>query len=167
MSLALSLALSACGSEAPDPVPAETVDVPVAADGPKGVSLTDAQVRMPAVGGRPGSAYFMISSDEPRTITGVAVMGAGRTEMHESAMVDGVMSMKKVETVALEPGEPHAFKTGGHHVMLFDMDATIAPGGTTDLTITFDNGDKASIAAKVVGAGGMDMGDHDMAGMEH
>ncbi|MBB3991107.1 copper chaperone PCu(A)C [Croceicoccus naphthovorans] len=168
--LIVPLALAACGAEAPAPAPTEAVDVPAAADAPAGVSLTAAEVRMPAVTGRPGVAYFTIASEDPRTIVGVSVMGAGRAEMHQTTSQDGKMSMALVEEIALQPGEPIAFQSGGYHAMLFDMDATIAPGGTTDLTITFANGDKASIAANVVPAGGMaedDMANGDMAGMDH
>ncbi|WP_066556354.1 copper chaperone PCu(A)C [Croceicoccus bisphenolivorans] len=169
----MSLALAACNSGTPDAEPTEAVDVPVAADAPAGVSLSNAEVRMPAVTGRPGAAYFSISSQEPRKIVGVSVMGAATSEMHETSETGGAMTMAKVDEVSLQPGELLSFQPGGYHVMLFDMDATIAPGGTADLTITFDNGDKASIPARVVGAGGMDAmmpEDHDMAdmeGMEH
>ncbi len=183
ITLAAPLALAACGTQEPAPEATEAVEVPTAADAPAGVALTDAEVRMPAVAGRPGVAYFTISSETPRKIVSVSVLGAGRAEMHETTSDGGVMKMAPVTSVELQPGEPLSFESGGYHVMLFDMGATIAPGGTADLTITFDNGDKASIAATVVGAGGMsgdaaDTGamegmDHstmsaeDMAGMNH
>lgn len=170
--LALPLALAACGSETPEPQPTEAADAKAVSDAPAGVSLTDAQVRLPAATGRPGVAYFTVASDDPRSIVGVSVMGAGSSEMHETKMVDSAMTMTKVDEVTLQPGEPITFQSGGYHVMLFGVDPTLAIGGTTDLTITFDNGDKASITAQIVGPGGMTMdddtgGNHDMAGMEH
>jgi len=164
--IALPLSLAACGSDAPEPAPTEAVDVSVAADAPEGVSLTQAQVRLPAASGRPGVAYFTIASEEPRTIVGVSVMGAGRTEMHETNMADGAMTMAQVEEVQVQPGMELGFQPGGYHVMLFDVDATLEAGGATDLTITFANGDKASIQASVSGPGGMN-GAGDMAGMDH
>lgn len=154
--LCLPIALAACGTQEPAPgATTEAVDVPTAVDAPAGVSLSDAEVRMPAASGRPGVAYFRIASETPRKIVGVSVLGAGRAEMHETTSDGGAMKMAKVDSVELQPGEPVAFQSGGYHVMLFDMDATLAPGGTADLTITFDNGDKASIAASIVGPGGM------------
>ncbi|GGD46764.1 copper chaperone PCu(A)C [Croceicoccus pelagius] len=156
LTLCAPLALGACGSDAPEPVETEAVDVPVAADAPEGVSLTGAEVRMPAVSGRPGVAYFTIASETPRTIASVSVLGAERSEIHETNMVDGKMTMAVVDTIDLQPGEPLNFQPGGYHVMLFDMDATIAPGSTADVTISFADGDKASIQAPVTGAGGMD-----------
>ncbi len=156
VTLCAPMALAACGSDAPEPVETEIVDVPAAADAPEGVSLTDAQVRMPAVSGRPGVAYFTIASETPRTIVAASVLGAGRSEIHETNMVDGKMTMAPVESIELQPGEALNFQPGGYHVMLFDMDATIAPGGSADVTITFEDGDKASIQAPVTGAGGMD-----------
>lgn len=168
--LCATLVLAACGHEPDDAATGQPVDVAAAADAPAGVSLSGAEVRMPAVPDRPGVAYFTIASEEPRTIVGVSVLGTGRSEMHETNNDDGRMSMAAVEQVPLQPGEPLSFQPGGYHVMLFDMDATLAPGGSADLTITFEGGDKASIAAKVVGPGGMahdDMAHDDMAGMDH
>lgn len=167
--LVMPLALGACGSQAPDEDATEEVDVPVAADAPEGVALTQAQVRLPAASGRPGVAYFVISSEEPRKIVNVSVMGAGRSEIHETNMANGTMTMAQAEEVLLQPGEQLAFQPGGYHVMLFDIDATLVAGGTTDLTITFENGDKASIEAGVTGPGGMSGNtmDGDMAGMDH
>lgn len=46
--------------------------------------------------------------------------------------------------------------------MLFDIDPSLKIGGTTELTITLDNGDKASIPATIQGPGGME---HDMSHM--
>lgn len=156
------LALAACGSEAPAPEPSDTAPAQAIADAPEGVTLTDAEIRMPAVAGRPGVAYFTIAADAPRTIVGVSVLGAGRAELHESGMTGGAMTMAKVDSVELTSGEPVAFAPGGLHVMLFDMDASLAAGGTADLTVTFASGDKASIIAPVTAPGGMS---HDMEGM--
>ncbi|MDR7103263.1 copper chaperone PCu(A)C [Croceicoccus sp. BE223] len=158
--LCLPLGLAACGAQEPASQPAdgpatEAVDVSVAADAPAGVSLSDAEVRMPAVAGRPGVAYFRIASETPRRIVGISVLGAGRAEIHETGFEGGRMTMAKVDSVNLQPGEPVVFQSGGYHVMLFDMASTLAAGGTADLTITFDNGETASIAARVVGPGGM------------
>ena len=153
--LAATLALAACGSEAPAPQPSETAPAAPVVDAPEGVSLSEAEIRMPAVLGRPGVAYFTIASETPRTIVGAAVLGAGRAEMHESRMIGDTMTMEHVDSFELEPGEPVRFQPGGYHVMLFDMDATLASGATTDLTVTFANGDKASITAPVVPPGGM------------
>lgn len=153
------LALAACGepaSEADQPAVAEETMAPAEADAPEGITLTDASIKLPAVAGRPGVAYFSLASalPEPVEIVSVAVTGVGRTEMHETKMQDGVSSMAAVERVVLAPDGTVSFAPGGYHVMLFDLDPALAAGQMADLTISFANGDKASIPTIVVAAGG-------------
>lgn len=153
--IALSLSLSACDSA--DPA-AQATDEPATtpqAQVPAGVQLTDAEVRLPAVSGRPGVAYFSVATDSPRKIVSVTVAGAARAEMHETKSENGVKTMAKLAEVAVQPGTPVAFTQGGNHVMLFDVDKSLSAGGTTDLVVKFDDGETASIKVKVVGAGGI------------
>lgn len=145
----LLLALGACG-EAPE-VPPETVAATAPPEAPPGISLSDARVQLPAVSGRPGVAYFIISqsSGPPRTVAGVAVELAGRTEMHETMKKGEAMTMQPVESVALESGKSVEFAPGGKHVMLFDLDPKLRFEDSVELTVTFDGGDKAATRARV------------------
>ncbi|MDE2563705.1 MAG: copper chaperone PCu(A)C [Sphingomonadales bacterium] len=170
----LAPGLSACGTKAPAPAASET-----AAPGamgpaaPEGVSVSGATVKLPAVAGRPGAAYFTITQNggSAHKLAAVHVDGVGRAEMHETVMAGGVSKMQPVKDVAVEPGKPLVFKPGGYHVMLFDVDASLKAGGTTELTVIFDNGDKASTPAKIAGAADMPAGEGanngGMAGMDH
>jgi len=60
--------------------------------------------------------------------------------------------------VALVPGKPIVFAPGSYHVMLFDSDGTLKPGGKTTLTLTLDDGEKITAPARVTAPGGDDMG---------
>ena len=164
----IALTLTGCGQNSDAPSPAASDSAIAGPQNAPGVSVSDATVRMPAVEGRPGVAYFTASlvGGDPRKIAGVYVEGVGRTEMHETITTGGVSSMKAVKEVALAPGQPAQFKAGGLHIMLFEVGDTLKAGGTTELTITLDNGDKVSAPAKIeafgAAAGGMD---HDMSKM--
>ena len=49
------------------------------------------------------------------------------------------------------------FAPGGKHVMVFDLEDTVKAGGTTEMTLTFADGDKLSAPLKVetvTGSGG-------------
>lgn len=159
----LGLALAGCGQNTEQAAPAASESA-AAPDAAPGVSVTDALVRLPAMAGRPGVAYFsaVLGSGDPRTIAGVHVEGVGRTEIHETVTENGVSAMKPVETVALEPGKPVKLQPGGMHVMLFDVADSLKAGGSTELTLTLGNGDKVSVPARIEGVGGS-MGD-DMPG---
>jgi periplasmic copper chaperone A len=151
--LTLALALGACGSEAPAPPPSPQANQNPEA--PAGIAVSDARVQLPIVSGRPGVAYLRVSQTggAPRRIAAVHVTGVGRAELHETRQEAGKSSMAAVDQLPLAPGETVEFKPGGYHVMLMDLDPALKPGATTELTVTFDNGDKASTKAQVVTVG--------------
>ena len=168
--LALGLSLAGCSKPAPQESPSAAASLDATPENAPGTTLTDATVQLPAVAGNPGVAYFTLAqgSGPARQLVAVHVDGAGRAEMHESKMQDGMMAMEPLKAVPLESGKSVEFKPGGNHVMLFDLAPTLKAGGVTELTITLDNGDKATTKAKVVGRGGAAAGDaHDMGHMDH
>lgn len=173
---ALALSLGACGQKAEDPTDQASSSAAAGPESAPGVTVTDAMVRLPAVPGTPGAAYFTVSqgSGAPRTIASVYVEGAQRAEMHETVTKNGISSMQQVKDVPIEAGKSAEFKPGGLHVMLFDVADSLKVGGTTELTITLDNGDKVSVPARVEALGGgsdaeamegMDHSGHDMSKM--
>lgn len=165
---ALALGLAGCGQNAREPSAAASEAADATPESAPGITLADAVVRLPVMAGSPGAAYFSVSqgSGAPRRIAGVYVEGAERAEMHETATANGVSSMKPVKDVGIESGKTVEFKPGGMHVMLFDIADTLKVGGTTEVTITLDNGDKVSVPARIEAIGGMS-GEHDMPGMDH
>ncbi len=144
------LTLSACKQETAPTAPA-------AVEAKPGITLSEGRMALPAVKGNPGAAYFTIANKNASgntAIAAVAVTGAGRAEMHQTK--DGVMG--KVDVLELEGGNTLKFEPGGLHVMAFDLDGSLAVGGTSELTVTFADGDKASLPLKVEPAGGADHG---------
>jgi len=167
--LALAMGVAACSKPAPQETASAVASLDATPENAPGTALTDATVQLPAVAGNPGVAYFTLTqgSGPARQLVAVHVDGAGRAEMHESAMKNGMMEMTPIKSLALESGKSLEFKPGGNHVMLFDLAPTLKAGGVTELTITLDNGDKATTRAKVVTPGGGDAPAGDMAHMDH
>lgn len=155
LALASGLALAGCSKPAPQESPSVAASLDATPENAPGTTLTDATVQLPAVAGNPGVAYFNLAqgSGPDRQLVAVHVDGAGRAEMHESAMKDGMMQMSPLKAVPLQSGKSVEFKPGANHVMLFDLAPTLKAGGVTELTITLDNGDKATTKAKVVAPG--------------
>lgn len=167
---AVALALTGCGQNADSPTAAASESANATPENAPGITLADAMIRLPAVPGSPGAADFTVAqgSGPARKIAGVYVEGAERAEMHETVTANGISSMRPVKDVALEAGKTTAFKPGGLHVMLFNLDDALKAGGTTEITITLDNGDKVSVPARIETIGGGSATDgHDMSGMDH
>lgn len=157
----LALALAACQqSEAPAPSESETL-APLP-DAKPGLAGSDARLVLPAVEGRPGVAYFVLHNGSAKNvdIAAVHIDGVGRAEMHNTVG----SSMKPVETVPVEPGKDVTFAPGSLHVMAFDIDSALVPGGAGEMTLTFAGGDKLSMPIKIEAMGS---GMQGMAGMEH
>lgn len=131
--------LAACGSE-PAPDPAEPVE--------------DAWVRLPAVEGRPGAAYFTLNGGEAGDVL-VAVDSpeVATVELHESRMDGRAMTMRPVASIEVPAGGSVTLAPRGLHAMLFGIAEGAEAGGTLPLNLRFDSGRDIQVAARVVGAG--------------
>ncbi len=118
-------------------------------------AVEKAWVRLPAVAGNPGAAYFTIrGGSAPAALLSVSAPFAVRTELHESmAGHEGMMSMAPVKQVAVPAGASIAFAPGGKHVMLFDIGPGVQPGTRVPLGLAFADGRTIETEARVVGAG--------------
>ncbi|WP_336977243.1 copper chaperone PCu(A)C [Altererythrobacter fulvus] len=151
-----SLGLAACQQEAAGPTQeASSAATPEAPDAPAGIALANGRLVLPAVKGNPGAVYFDIAnkSEGDATIVGVHVDGAAMAMMHQTMKTDGVNSMKDLSELVVPKGGSAGFKPGENHIMAMDLDDTLQPGTSTDITLTFANGDKATFTAEVLAAG--------------
>ena len=107
------------------------------------LSIENARLRLPAPGQTTAAAFFDIinvgGADELLSATSPV---SENIEIHTHLHEDGVLKMRKVETVKIQAFETTAFKSGGKHIMLFDVNI---PDGTKSipLVLTFARtGDK-------------------------
>ena len=129
-----------------------------APEGKPGVTVKDARLVLPAVAGNPGAAYFSLDNESKDmiAIASVAVTGAGKAEIHTA-------DMKPVDHAEAEPRTTLKFEPGQVHVMVFDVGADLKAGNETELTVTFTDGDKVSVPAKIEAMGASAMGAMDAA----
>ena len=154
------LALGACGQQAKEAQPAATG----APEAKEGVTVTGGTFTLPVVSGNPGAAYFAIDNQSANTVSiaAIAIDGVGKTEVHQT--MGG--TMKPVDRLDVEPKVAMKFEHGAMHVMAFEVDGKLKAGDTTEMTITFTDGDKISAPLKIeaMGAAAMDGMDHGGAG---
>lgn len=105
-----------------------------------------------------GAAYFDITGVKAAAgdkLVGASSPGAGRVEMHTHQMDDGVMKMRKIDSVTVAPGQTRTFAPGGDHLMLFDLKAPLKEGGRLPITLTFETSGEIAVEAYIESAGAM------------
>ncbi len=74
---------------------------------------------------------------------------ADAVEVHESKMEGDVMTMNRVESIALEPSAKVEFMPGGFHVMLIGLKQDLKAGDEIEVTLQFRNGPDITVKATV------------------
>lgn len=114
----------------------------------------DAWVRLPAVQGRPGAAYFTVKGGaQAASLVAVSSPAAIRTEIHEMKHDGKMMTMAPIKDVPIAAGSRVEFKPGGKHVMLFDLAPEVRAGGKMPLRLAFADGKTIEVNAEVRAAG--------------
>lgn len=92
-------------------------------------------------------------------LIGVESSAAGRAEIHEMAMVNDVMKMRKLdEGIVIPAGQTVELKPGGLHMMFFDVKKPFAEGDKVPVTLIFEKAGKVDVILSAGAAKGG--GDH-------
>jgi periplasmic copper chaperone A len=124
-------------------------------------SIDHAWVRLPAVPGRPGAAYFRLHGGaEPARLIAIESPQVQSIELHQSmkggtppGAMGGMMEMAKIDGIDLPADGAVEFAPGGYHAMLFGIDPKATPGTKLQLSFRFAKGQPIAVQAKAVGAG--------------
>ncbi|MEM1195507.1 MAG: copper chaperone PCu(A)C [Pseudomonadota bacterium] len=145
--LAATLALGACAEEPPAVVEVEGV-VP-------GLEVTNARLVLAPVSGNPAAIYFDVVYNGERgvSISGAEVEGAANSEVHATMEYNFETTMGESGPVALPGGEPQSFAPGGLHIMAFELDESVAPGSSVEVTLKISGGKTHIFEAPVKAAG--------------
>lgn len=78
-------------------------------------------------------------SSAPDRLLGGSSDIAGRIEIHEMAVKDGVMTMRPLDKgLEVKPGASVELKPGGYHVMFMDLKRQLKEGETVKVTLSFE-----------------------------
>lgn len=116
-----------------------------------GIAVSDAWTRASAPGQKVAGIYFLIESDIDARLIGVETALTRAAELHVMSMNGGVMRMRAVSAVDLPAGKTVAFKPGGYHVMLFDLQQPLVPGDRIriELIVESNGGEQRRVPAMV------------------
>ena len=92
---------------------------------------------------------------------------AAKVEIHEMAVTDGVMKMRKMETgIEIPAGETVTLKPGGLHIMFMGLNQSFEEGTTVPVVLTFEKAGDVAIDLDVAKMGAKTM-EHGHAGHNH
>jgi copper(I)-binding protein len=107
-------------------------------------------------GAKIGTGYFTIENKgtTPDRLVAVSADFAGKVEVHQMAMNNGVMTMRPVDDgLTFDPGKTVKLGPGGYHLMMFDLKSPLKQGDTLPITLTFEKAGKVNVSLAVEGIG--------------
>lgn len=118
--------------------------------------ITQAWSRATPGGARIAGGYLTIEnkgSAPDRLVSGSGDF-AGKVEIHEMAMNNGVMTMRSLDKgLPIEPGKTVKLAPGGYHLMLMDLKTPLKQGDKVPLTLEFEKAGKVTLSLDVQGVG--------------
>src|SRR5882757_1649570 len=79
---------------------------------------------------------------------------AGKVEVHEMGMNNGVMTMRPLEKgLVIDPGKTVKLAPGGYHLMMFDLKGSFKQGDKVPITLQFEKAGKVTLSLEVQGVG--------------
>lgn len=136
------------------------------------LEITGPFTRATLPGAQVGAGFMTITntgSDADRLVSGVSA-AAKTVQIHEMAVVDGVMKMQELKDgLEIPAGGSVELKPGGYHVMFIDITAPFVEGSTVTVTLNFAKAGSVDVPLTVEAADAKtmgDMGNMDMGGMD-
>jgi periplasmic copper chaperone A len=118
--------------------------------------ITQAWSRATPGGAKTGGGYLTIENKgaaSDRLIGGSAAV-AGKIEVHEMTMNNGVMTMRPLDKgLTIEPGKTVKLAPGGYHLMMSDLKSLLKRGDKLPVTLEFEKAGKVTVSLDVQGVG--------------
>jgi len=137
---------------------------PALAQGAGSTTITVEQpwARATPAGAKTGAAYMTLvnKSGSADRLTAATSDVASKVQIHEMAVVNGVMQMRELaHGLPIPAGGTVVLKPGSYHVMLIGLKKPLVAGDSLPLTLTFEKAGNISVTVpvKTMGAG-QDMG---------
>ncbi|KRR28380.1 hypothetical protein CQ14_40910 [Bradyrhizobium lablabi] len=120
------------------------------------IVITQAWSRATPSGAKVAGGYLTIENKgaaPDRLISGSGDV-AGKFEIHEMAMNNGVMTMRPLDKgLSIEPGKTVKLAPGGHHLMLMDLKQPLKEGDKVPVTLQFEKAGKVTLSLDVQSVG--------------
>lgn len=118
--------------------------------------ISQAWSRATPGGAKIAGGYLTIDNkgSAPDRLVSVAGDVAGKVEIHEMAMNNGVMTMRPLDKgLPIEPGKTVKLAPGGYHLMLMDLKKPLKQGDKVPVTLKFEKAGEVKLVLDVQGVG--------------
>jgi copper(I)-binding protein len=118
--------------------------------------ITQGWSRATPNGAKIGGGYLTIENKGAAAdrLIGVSAEIAGKVEVHEMAMNNGVMTMRALDKgLVIDPGKTVKLAPGGYHLMMFDLKSPLKQGDKLPVTLQFEKAGKVTVSLDVEGIG--------------
>jgi copper(I)-binding protein len=118
--------------------------------------ITQAWTRATPGGATIGGGYLTIENKgtAPDRLIGGSADVAGKVEVHEMSMNNGVMTMRELDKgLTIEPGKTVKLAPGGFHLMLLELKSPLKQGDQLPVTLEFEKAGKVTLSLDVQGVG--------------
>ncbi|AZO79362.1 MULTISPECIES: copper chaperone PCu(A)C [unclassified Bosea (in: a-proteobacteria)] len=112
--------------------------------------------RATPAGAKVAGGYVAVTNTgaAPDRLLGGSSEIAGKVEIHEMSMNNGVMTMRGLpEGVELKPGAKTELKPGGYHIMFMDLKRQLKEGEKVKGTLTFEKAGPVPVEFSVQSVG--------------
>ncbi len=124
------------------------------------ITIHDPWSRATVGAAKNGAVYLKIANggDTADRLVAASSAVAGMVSLHRSAMEEGVMKMRPVESVAIGPGETAVLKPGGLHIMLMNLKRPLKEGEMFAVELSFERAGTVPVRVMVAKPGALDGG---------
>ena len=133
--------------------------------------LDHAWARATPGGAKVAGGYLTIENKgaTPDKLTGASSPAVGKIEVHETAMNNGVATMRPVKDgLSIPAGQSVTLAPGGYHLMMTDLKGPLKKGDKLVVALVFEKAGEVKATFDVQGVGATSSGqtDHSMPGMQ-
>lgn len=118
--------------------------------------ISQAWSRATPGGAKVAGGYLTIENmgTAPDKLVSVSADIAGKADVHEMAMDNGVMKMRPLDKgLVIDPGKTVKLAPGGYHLMLQELKVPFKQGDKVPVTLEFEKAGKVTVSLDVQGVG--------------
>ena len=122
----------------------------------QGITIGTPWARATPAGAKVAGGFMVITNKggTPDRLIGGTSPIASEVEVHEMAVVDGIMKMRPLDKgLAIEPGKSVELKPGSYHVMFMGLNRQLKEGEKVDGVLEFEKAGKVPVVFEVRGIG--------------